>query len=289
MLIALLILLGLTAGSFINALVWRLERQANETKTKRAMRSLRGKILKVFGKQPTDKYSIMRGRSMCPKCEKKLTAIELIPVLSWMVQKGRCRNCNKPISVQYPIVELVTALLFVSIYIRFGTETTGDVTTMVFWLISSVFLVALALYDIKWLILPNILVYPLIIISLVHIGVLSLISGDTFIIREAFYGALALGGTFTAIFYLSKAKWIGGGDVKLGYFIGLALGWQLSLLALFFASWAGLLLFAVLLVAKKVETRGSQIPFGPLLIAGTYFALFWGPELIDWYLALYGL
>jgi leader peptidase (prepilin peptidase)/N-methyltransferase len=266
MLIALMIWLGLCAGSFITALVWRLhERQKPGSKI-----------------QP--ELSIVRGRSMCPSCHHRLGLLDLIPVLSWVWSGGRCRYCKKPISYLYPATELSTALLFVGISHFIGFAIQPLLLESIFWLVATIPLVALALYDLRWQILPNRLVFSLIGWAIAMHSLQAVVGTDLAIAKEALVGAAVLFGSFAAIYYLSRGQWLGGGDVKLVAFIGIGLGWQLGLLSVMLASWSGVL---VILTAASQNgfriDRRQRIAFGPLLILGTYLALFWGERLLSWY------
>ena len=134
MIIAILAVVGLILGSFVNALVWRMH----------------------------EGLSVAHGRSMCPHCKHTLAARDLVPVFSWLMLRGKCRYCKKPISPQYPLVELATSGLFVASYIWWPSVFTGSQEAIfVLWLAILVGLVALAVYDIKWFLLPNKLIYPL--------------------------------------------------------------------------------------------------------------------------------
>jgi prepilin signal peptidase PulO-like enzyme (type II secretory pathway) len=276
MIIAVLLVFGLCLGSFVNALVWRLHEQEE-----------------VKGKKPKVKHeglSILKGRSMCPHCRHELAAKDLIPVLSWLSLKGRCRYCHKAISWQYPLVELLGALLFVFSYLYWpfvsvaGVWNGQAVTLFVFWLIFLVGFMALVVYDLKWFLLPDKIVYPL--LSLAVLQVLLLITvfhGGMPAFREAFFGFAVGGGIFYLLFQVSDGKWIGGGDVKLGALLGLILGAPAeSFLVLFLASLLGTLASLPLLVTGKANRR-TRLPFGPFLIVACIIVYLFGSSLIGWY------
>lgn len=222
---------------------------------------------------------------MCPHCHHQLGWRDLVPVLSWVALRGKCRYCRASISALYPATELFTALLFVLVtyYLDVGTSTAASVES-VFWYVSTVCLVALMLYDLRWKILPNQLTFFLIgWATLVRLTQWALF-GSGALLLDALLGGVVLFGLFATTFYLSRGKWLGGGDVKLAAFMGIALGWQLGLLALMFASWIGMLVVIAAALKNKLRlVRGQQIAFGPLLIIGTYLALFYGQAAIDWY------
>lgn len=274
MIIAVLIILGLCFGSFINALVWRLHQQSMPAKKRAA------KLAEL---------SISKGRSMCPQCKHTLGALDLIPVASWLFLNGRCRYCSHPIGVQYPLVELLVALLFVASYLAwpFDLATGQGVFRLLVWLPALILLMALAVYDVRWMLLPNKLVFPLIGLGVVQTIIMATVYGGG--IDYAFQAVLSLiiaGGIFYGLYRLSKGAWIGGGDVKMGYGLGLLLARPaLAFAMLFIASLLGLLVAMPGIITKKT-TLTSKIPFGPFLIASTMIVMLSGQHLIDWYLAL---
>jgi prepilin signal peptidase PulO-like enzyme (type II secretory pathway) len=276
-----LLLLGLCFGSFVNAFVWRLHQQSKTG----------GKKSKATGEQRSAQYSILRGRSMCPHCRHGLAARDLVPVLSWLSLKGKCRYCGKPVSWQYPLVETFTATLFVLSYVfwPYGFEAAGMLQFAV-WLIVLTGFVALIVYDLRWMLLPNRIVYPLIGLVLFQILVLSIVSGSgVAVIVEATWGLVFSGGIFYVLFQISQGRWIGGGDVKLGFLLGLLVGGPAkSLLMLFLASFLGTLVATPLLLSGKA-TRKTRIPFGPFLIIAAIIVQLFGPRLISWYYRSLGL
>lgn len=275
MVTGILILLGLAFGSFVNAYVWRLHQQDLPQKKRVA----------------TDKeLSVVSGRSMCPHCQHTLAWFDLLPVVSWVSVGGRCRYCRKAIGWQYPVVELLTASLFVVSYMAwpFGLLDVTGVALFVAWLISVVLLMSLAVYDLKWMLLPNKVVFPLIGVSLVYAS-FHIIHSESSILSAVTLqvGSLAIAsGLFYVLFQISEGRWIGGGDVKLGIALGLLLGSPLyALMMLFIASVLGIL-FVVMssLVKGRGMSRGAVIPFGPCLIAATIAVVLGGQPIWDWYM-----
>lgn len=266
MIVVILALLGLCAGSFVNALVWRIHKQA---KTKKG----------------TKRYSIVSGRSMCPHCEHELAPKDLIPLLSWLSLNGKCRYCKKPISKQYPLVEVVGALVFVSSYVWWPVNFGGWQTAIfVTWLVISVGLLALVVYDIKWGLLPNRILYPIAVIAVLQ-AIMYLVSADR--PAKALLGLILAtavgGGIFYVLFQVSSGKWIGGGDVKLGWLLGLIVGTPAkAILLIFIASLIGTALTVPLLLTHRLK-RTSTIPFGPLLITGAIITVLFGASILSWY------
>lgn len=271
-----LLLIGLCFGSFANALVWRIHQQSKPAKKRKA----------------TDKeLSISKGRSMCVHCGHTLRAGDLLPVVSWLSLRGRCRYCKRPISWQYPAVELITALLFLLSYIYWplGFETSG-ILAFGLWLVALVGLVSLVIYDIRWMLLPNKIIFPLLILSslIVLLDALFLQQSLTPIVNSAL-GLAVGGGIFYLLFQLSDGRWIGGGDVKLGFLLGLLVGGPLeALLVIFIASLLGTGLLLPLMVLKKLHSK-SRVPFGPFLIASAIIVKLFGSDLIQMYKTAIGL
>lgn len=276
MIIVVLILLGLCLGSFVNALVWRLHQQSQPKKERKA---------------GDKQLSITKGRSMCVHCGHKLSLVDLIPIVSWLGTRGKCRYCHKPVSWQYPLVEAAMAGLYVLSYLNWPeTFDSGGYALFAVWLACLTGMVALVIYDIRWMLLPNKLIVPITVLAAVSVLVDTIFvskSGGTFI--EGLLGALVGGGIFYIIFQVSKGKWIGGGDVKLGFFLGLIVGGPIfALLVLFLASLMGTLLIAPLMAMKKIGPK-ARIPFGPFLIAAAIITRLFGQNLIDAYLRVTGL
>lgn len=271
--ITILTITGLALGSFVNALVWRLHEQT-KTQNKISLQSL----------------SVVNGRSMCPSCTHLLAWYDLVPIFSWLSLRGNCRYCKKSISRQYPIIELCLAVLLpLSLYYwPYILQTTLSYIVFVLWIPIVVLLVAASLYDIKWMELPNRLLYPLAGLVVVQQILLAVEQhkGGTFI--SGLIGGIIVGGFFWIIYQISGGKWIGGGDVRYGFVMGLLLGWQKALLGLMVASYAGTIVVVILILIKKYHKK-MKLPFGPFLISATYISLLWGQYFIDYYKRISGL
>ncbi len=255
-----LALLGVCFGSFVNAAVWRIKKKKN----------------------------LVNDRSQCVHCHHKLAAYDLIPILSWLSLSGKCRYCKKPISKQYPLVELAVTALFVGSYLFWPYALIDPVSWALFalWLIAGVMLAILFVYDLKWLLLPDKVVFPLIGVGLITV-ILKLVTAQDIVatLLNTFFAVLILSGIYLVVFIWSKGSWIGFGDVKLGLALALLLGdWQLALLALFLANLIGCIVVIPAMAQNKLK-RTAHIPFGPFLIAGFIIAGIFGPDLIEWYLA----
>ena len=273
MIIAVLIVFGLCLGSFVNALVWRVHEQADEAgKTKPRKSYLKD-------------LSIMKGRSMCTDCHHTLKAKDLVPVVSWLSTRGRCRYCHKPIAKQYPLVETATTLLFVTSYLYWPLPLTcAQVTIFVLWLLLVVGFMALIVYDLRWMLLPDRIVFPLMGIALAAALIAIGSSHHVFKAVSDVVVAVAVGGgIFYILYQISGGRWIGGGDVKLGWLLGLAVGTPAkAMLFIFLAAVGGSLITVPLLVTGKMK-RDSTIPFGPFLIGAAIIAVLFGTSILDWY------
>lgn len=279
MIIAILIVLGLCLGSFVNALVWRLHEQAK----------LEGK---KTSKKQRDALSIAKGRSMCPHCKHELAAKDLVPAVSWLLLRGKCRYCNKPIP-DTPLPELITPVLFLISYFSWpyslqhtpGGGIEASIVLFCFWLLFLTGFVALALYDLRWFLLPNRIVFPLVGLAFIEVILSSTVyHGGWQTIIGAFWGVAIASGIFYVLFQVSDGKWIGGGDVKLGIVIGLIVGGpSRAFLLLFVASLLGTLVALPFLLTGRMK-RTSKLPFGPFLLGATVLVVLWGGSLISWYM-----
>jgi prepilin signal peptidase PulO-like enzyme (type II secretory pathway) len=228
----------------------------------------------------------VRGRSQCDYCGHKLGVIDLIPLYSWSVAGGKCQYCRKKLSPSYPLAELGMGLAFAVSYIFYPYALSGTGAVLFgLWLFSLILLGALFIYDWRWFLLPNKLVYPLIMVGLVHRMVYITSSSKTISeLAAGLAGSLLLGaGVFLVLHVVSSGKWIGDGDVRFAVAMGLFLPGPLEVwLAVFTASVLGII--SVLPQLKK-HKKGlkSKIPFGPMLIAGLLVAYLFGGQLVDWY------
>ncbi len=249
-------ILGAIVGSFLNVVILRLH----------------------------EEKSFVTGRSHCPQCNHVLGSLELIPIFSFLFQKGKCRHCSKKISWQYPLVELVTAVLFIlalTVNFPFGQTDWHDYLSLIRDLVFIGFLVVIFVYDLKWYLILDKVTIPAIITALIF----NLILGFSW---QSLLLALVVGfGFFGLQFALSKGKWIGGGDLRLGALMGLMLSWPGVILGLFLSYILGSIVGVGLLLKKK-KSLDSKIPFGTFLAIGTIITLFWGDKIVNWYLSFLG-
>ncbi len=258
-------LFGLIVGSFLNCVIYRLEVGGN----------------------------FLKGRSFCPKCKHILKWYDLIPILSFIILKRKCRYCREKISWQYPLIELSTGILFLIIFnFQFSWTPSGGLPegllfnflNLFYYLIITSFLIIIFVYDLKYFIIPDRVIYPVIIIALIF-NFQFLIFNQFSIFKLSMLSALGAAAFFLTIFLVSRGHWMGFGDVKLAFLLGLFLSFPNILVALFSAFLIGAIIGIGLIIARKKNLK-SEVPFGPFLITGTIIALFWGEKLIRWYLNL---
>jgi len=259
MTVLMLIVAGLLLGSFVNALVWRLH----------------------------EKRDWVTERSECPLCHHVLAPKDLVPVLSWLWLRGKCRYCKARIP-DTPLTELAVPLLFVISYYWWPVALQGrGLFDFIFWLIFIVGFVALSLFDLRWFLLPNNIVFPLMALAVLQVaGDWLLFGGSWHTAVGPALGVLFISGLFYVLHRVSQGKWIGFGDVKLGVVLGLlAASASKAALLLLVASLVGTLVALPLVIAGKAH-RKSLLPFGPLLIAGMIFVELWGAKVVAWYTSL---
>ena len=202
-------------------------------------------------------------------------------MLSYLFLAGKCRYCQKEISIQYPLVEAGTALTFALLFWKIGTFSS---ILLYFYLAISAILIVIFAYDILRLLISDFLVWLIfglwIIWLLVDFLLISHLSSH---LTSSLYGGLALGGFLGILVAVSKEKWMGAGDIGLGFMLGAIVGWPMVLVAGLAAFVVGGIFGAILIAAKKKKFQ-SQVPFAPFLILGLFVALFWGEKLLSWYL-----
>lgn len=284
-----LVLTGVCLGSFAGASVWRLRaKQLAYDKAHKEPydRKEYTRLKKLLGKRTVD------DRSQCLECGYALKWYDLIPVISWLSLKGKCRNCRKPIGKFELVMELGVAAFFVLSYMFWPIELTGalQVTHFILWLIAGVIMAVLFAYDLKWFLLPDALTFALALVGAVIIAVTAVLSQDIVgVVLNAFGAVAVLSGLYAVLFFVSGGRWVGFGDVKLGVGLALLLGsWQLALVGLFLANFIGCLIVIPLMAAKKLQ-RTAHVPFGPMLIAGTILAWFLGWPILNLYLSSMGM
>lgn len=250
----LMFVLGACTGSFLSVVVYRLRHGG----------------------------SALKGRSRCDGCKKTIAWYDNIPLLSFLILNGKCRYCKKPISIEYPLTEVLIGLEFVWVYwllkVNFSffnwVEGGYSLLLLIYWLILFSGSIAISIYDIKHLLIPDQVLIPMIVVAFLRL----FISNQWMVLLAAIGGALF----FAFLWWLTKGKGMGFGDVKLGFLMGLVLGWQLLIVAivLAFLTGAGVGVILILLNRKKLK---SKIAFGPFLLASMLVAKLWGWSIWHWY------
>lgn len=278
---------GLAIGSFLNAFIYRLEIQQG--------------LRQIANNRRKTGVTVMRGRSFCPYCNHNLAWHDLIPLLSFILLRGRCRYCNQRISFQYPLIELVTALLFIAVASVFspwfspwfsqGVDNLAKssfpqtLELLYFWAIAAL-LIAVFVYDLKHFLIPDKILYPAIGLAVLWRVFEFLSIGIPVPLFQAVLAGMGASFFFFTIYALSKGRAMGFGDVKLAFLLGLFLGWPSLLVALFFAFFIGAVVGLILIALKKKGLK-SEVPFAPFLIMGTAISFFFGESILHWYLSLF--
>ena len=242
--------LGLMVGSFLNVVIHRVPQRA----------------------------SVVRPPSHCPACDAQIAPRDNVPVLSWLLLRGRCRSCGAPISARYPLVELLTAVLFVAVALRYH-----DDLVLPAFLVLTACLVAVAIIDLEHYIVPNRIVIAATVLGVPLLALAAVDDGWGNLGRALAGGVLGLG--LLLAIHLVNPRGMGMGDVKLAGVLGLYLGF-LGLRYVLFGLFLGFLLGAVggiLLIVTGLRSRRDHIPFAPFLAGGAYLALFVGHRFLAWY------
>ena len=247
--IVLIFILGLIVGSFSNVCIYRIPR--NE--------------------------SIVYPASHCPKCRSNISPKDNIPLLSYILLKGRCRNCKSKISIQYPVVEFLTGFIYLIIYLIYGLS----IQTLIYIILSSA-LIIIAFIDLNEQIVPDVISLPGIVLGLILSFFVSYISFVNSALGVLVGGGIILiiGLAGSAIF---KKEAMGGGDVKLAAMIGAFLGWRYIIISLFLGFFLGALA-GIILILSKIKSREDVVPFGPFIVLGSFITLLWGEKIVSWYI-----
>lgn len=281
-----LVLVGACLGSFAGATVWRL-RARQLAYDKKHHQTVSGKEYNKLEKLVRTPMS--KDHSRCLHCGHRLKWYELIPVVSWVIQRGKCRSCKKPIGYFELIIELGLIAFFVVSYAFWpfnlhDPSNPLEVVRFILWLASGVIMAMLFSYDAKWYLLPDKLTIVLAGLGIGTVAIAAIQLGNPLMTIGSAVGAIVvLSGLYLGLYVLSKGKWVGFGDVKLGFGLALLLiDWQLALVALFLANLIGCLIVIPGLMSGKLK-RTTHVPFGPLLILGTILAQFVGPAILYFY------
>ena len=245
-------IIGITFGSFFNVCIFRIP----------------------------NNQSISNPPSHCYNCNTRLKSLDLVPILSWTFLKGKCRHCGQNISIRYPLIELLTGILFVLIYNVYGL----DIITINYLVLTSL-LIIITFIDIDHYIIPNgIIIFGSIFALLFNL------TGQGIGLKDSILGAVICGGVMLILIHLIelivKKEVMGGGDIKLFAMIGLFLGLQGGLLTIMISIYVGAIYGIIIIVVSKIRKKeyNSMIPYGPFIAVGALITTLYGNDIINWYI-----
>jgi len=271
---AVALIVGLCVGSFLNVIIYRLPLQL-QANWQRDSRDFLG--LEPAPEEPKSGLNIAFPASHCPKCHIPLKAWHNIPVISYLFLGGKCNQCAAPISIQYPLVELATGLIFAFVATAYGLTATGG-----FVLLFSLLLLTLTGIDFKTQLLPDILTYPLLWLGLL-VNTQGMFTDLHSAVIGAAVGYLSLWSVYWLFKLLTGKEGMGHGDFKLLAALGAWLGWQMLPLIIILSSLVGALIGVTMMIALG---RDKQLPmaFGPYLAIAGWIAFFWGEQIVNAYM-----
>ncbi|TFY94916.1 prepilin peptidase [Pseudomonas nabeulensis] len=270
------LVLGLIVGSFLNVLVWRLPKMLE-----REWRAQAHEVLGLPAEPAGPTYNLMHPNSRCPHCNHPIRPWENIPLLSYLVLRGRCAHCKGPISARYPLTELACGLITAFVAWHFGFGWQAGAVILLSW-----GLLAMSLIDADHQLLPDVLVLPLLWLGLIVNGF-----GLLTTLPDALWGAVIGYMSLWSVFWLFKLltgkDGMGHGDFKLMALLGAWGGWQILPMTLLMASLVGVIVGLVLMRVRKTHAS-TPMPFGPYLAIAGWIALLWGGQITDFYLQSVG-
>jgi prepilin signal peptidase PulO-like enzyme (type II secretory pathway) len=261
--IVILFAFGLAIGSFLNVVALRYDGDRFLLSTK-----------------------LIGGRSHCEQCGKTLRWFELVPLVSFVAQGGRCRRCKTPLSIQYPIIELLSGIIFVSVPLALGVDAsavTPFALLAALWIVVFEALLVMTLIDIRLGIIPDEINIFLAIVGMLLLLVPAPLDATAVLVK--IIAALGAGAFFALLIAVTRGKGMGMGDLKLAIPLGLLFGWPEIVLVLMAAFVIGAVV-GVIAIARGTNSMKGTLPFGPFLALGAVTAFFWGAPIIGWYLSL---
>ena len=237
-------LIGLVIGSFLNACIYRFPRQ----------------------------IKISKGHSICPRCNHQLSWLDLFPLFSYLFLGGRCRYCKVKISPRYPLIEALTALIYVVLTVKFGL----GLATLGYFIMTAALIIA-AFVDLEFMEIPDQATIALLAAGLILLAT----PGDAWLSKVI--GLFVVSVPLLLIAMIGNA--MGGGDVKLMAGVGFCIGWQMVIVAFFIGVVAGGIFAIIKMLYNKADFK-TMMPFGPFLVVGTVAVIFWGQNMLGWYLTL---
>ena len=266
-----IVLTGLTVGSFLNVVIYRLPLMLE--------RDWKGQCRELLElEEQTDQViTLSKPASTCPKCQHKIRIWENIPVISYLLLKGKCSQCQSPISIQYPLIEILTAVLSLVVAMKFGVS-----WQTVFGLVLTWSLIAMSVIDLHKMILPDDITLPILWLGLL-ISLFSIFTDPVNSIIGASAGYLILWSVFQLFKLVTGKEGMGYGDFKLLALFGAWFGWKLLPLIIILSSATGAVI-GILMIMLSKKDRSTPIPFGPYLAIAGWISMIWGQQIISWYL-----
>jgi prepilin signal peptidase PulO-like enzyme (type II secretory pathway) len=232
------------------------------------------------------------GRSRCDYCHYKLRWFDNIPILSFLILRGKCRKCKKKLSWQYPILEFLTGVLFVVVFWFLRVNNLFEISyfdsynlvNLIYYLSIFYLLWIILVWDFKYMIISDWLILIGVALTFLYKFLETILAGDFLAFNSpllnGLLGGFVLSGFFAILYWYSKGKWIGGGDVKLGFWLGLIAGLNMVYFLILFSYTLGSLVAIYLLLFSKKKMK-SEIPFGPFLVIGTWLVIFFESEILN--------
>ncbi len=276
-----ILVVGTMVGSFLNVVIHRLPKMMENDWRQQSIEFLQPEIAAnaadLAAANPPPRYNLLVPRSACPACAHKITALENVPVVSYLFLRGKCSACKASIGIRYPIVEALTGIASAYAAWRFGVSWTVLLALLYIWS-----LIALTFIDADTTLLPDDITLPLL-----WLGLLANVGGTFTDLTSAVIGAVAgyliLWLVYWGFKLLTGKEGMGYGDFKLLAAIGAWLGWQMLPLVILLSAMVGTIVGLAGIILQGRE-RGAKLPFGPYLAAAGFIALFWGKALNTWYL-----
>jgi len=269
---------SLTVGSFLNVVIYRFPKMLEQGWYTECREFLADEIKDIPPKE-LQTISLSKPDSTCPHCGHKIRFYENVPVISWLLLKGKCSQCKQAISVRYPIIEGATAILSLAVAYQFGISYLTGFVILLTW-----GLICLTMIDFDHMLLPDQITYPLL-----WLGIVININGFIVPLEQAVIGAIAGYMSLYSVMWLFKLltgkQGMGHGDFKLLAVFGAWMGWQLLPLLILMASAVGAII-GISLILFKGHQREQAIPFGPYLAIAGWVCLLWGKGIWQWYLGL---
>ncbi|TMO05478.1 prepilin peptidase [Pseudoalteromonas sp. S327] len=275
-------LVSLCIGSFLNVVIYRLPLMMQREWQSECRLLLEDELTTKPSKaSTTEPFNLVKPNSTCPKCKTAIKPWQNIPVISWILLKGKCASCSNPISARYPAVEVITAILSITIAYSFGATEQALLYIFVTWI-----LVALTFIDIDHMLLPDQLTLPLVWLALIAaVAGITITPSDA--IMGAAFGYLSLWSVFWLFKLLTGKEGMGYGDFKLLAVFGALLGWQSLLTIILLSSIVGAII-GIALLSIQGKDKATPIPFGPYLAIAGWITLLWGSQIQNMYFNLIG-